>query len=85
LKYIYKIFSAALDLLADDGLITVSVCSRDLTDASLNQTLLNASAEKKVSLRIVYENGLSADHPVMLNFPEGAYLKCLGLKKVFSK
>jgi len=82
LKYICRLFELSLNLLADNGIVSVSVCSRELTDSALNQTLLNACAGKNIRLRQIYEHGPSADHPVLLNFPEGGYLRCLAYSRI---
>jgi len=68
--------------LNSEGIISLSVCSNILTDDSLNRTIMNACAAKKERFRIIYENRSSSDHPVLLNFPEGDYLRCLAFQKV---
>ncbi|MBP7652302.1 class I SAM-dependent rRNA methyltransferase, partial [Candidatus Dependentiae bacterium] len=82
LKYIYNLFIDAISLLNSEGIISLSVCSNILTDDSLNRTIMNACAAKKERFRIIYENRSSSDHPVLLNFPEGDYLRCLAFQKV---
>lgn len=80
LQYIHNIFIEAAGMLKPGGIISVSVCSNSLTGDSLNRTLMNACAAIGKQFRIIYENRAGLDHPAILNFPDGDYLKCIGLQ-----
>ena len=66
---------AALRLLNHGGLLVSSSCSAFFTEQDFAFTLRRASGQAEATLhtlRVVYQ---SADHPISVYFPEGAYLK----------
>ncbi len=69
----------ALRLLRPGGLLFTFSCSGALSEALFQSIVAGAALDAKVDCRIVDRLGAAADHPVALNFPEGAYLKGLVL------
>ncbi|HOK41913.1 MAG TPA: class I SAM-dependent methyltransferase, partial [bacterium] len=82
LQYLHKVISQSLCHLKVNGKIVINVCSYALTDNELKKTILSAACLNKSILRIIYENRAAADHPVLLNFLEGDYLRCLCFEKI---
>lgn len=72
----------AMKLLAPGGQLLTFSCSGGVDDALFQRIVAGAAVDAKVQLRIVRSLTASADHPVLLNFPEGHYLKGLWLEKV---
>jgi len=67
----------AFKLLRPGGILVTFSCSGGV-DASLFQKIVaGAALDAKVDAQIIQKLGQGADHPVALNFPEGAYLKGL--------
>ncbi|HPQ20160.1 MAG TPA: hypothetical protein PKX90_12940, partial [bacterium] len=82
LQYLHKVISQSLCHLKVNGKIVINVCSYALTDNELKKTILSAACLNKSILRIIYENRAALDHPVLLNFLEGDYLRCLCFEKI---
>jgi len=82
LKYISKIFELSLTKIKDNGIITVSVCSLALTGIELKQTLVSSAAKHNFRLRLLDERRAATDHTILLNFPEGDYLRFLALQVI---
>ncbi len=71
----------AMRLLRPGGLLATFSCSGGV-DAALFQKIVAAAAwDAGVSFRILARLGQAADHPVCLDYPEGAYLKGLLLAR----
>ena len=71
----------AFKLLRPGGILVTFSCSGGV-DASLFQKIVaGATLDAKVDAQIIRKLGQGADHPVALNFPEGAYLKGLICRK----
>jgi len=67
----------AFKLLRPGGILVTFSCSGGV-DASLFQKIVaGAALDANVNAQIIQKLGQGADHPVALNFPEGAYLKGL--------
>ena len=67
----------ALGLLEPGGILATFSCSGHV-DADLFQKIVfAASVEAGRDVRILSRLGQSPDHPVLLTFPEGSYLKGL--------
>ncbi|MGH9488793.1 MAG: class I SAM-dependent rRNA methyltransferase [Terriglobales bacterium] len=67
----------ALKLLERGGLLVSCSCSHHLSEAALLEILAAAARDARRELRILERRGQAADHPVVLGFPESAYLKCV--------
>jgi 23S rRNA (cytosine1962-C5)-methyltransferase len=64
-----------LKLLNPGGLLVTFSCSGGVSEDLFQKILAGAALDAGVEARIVARLGPGADHPVALNFPEGAYLK----------
>ena len=69
----------ALRLLHPAGLLFTFSCSGGVGEALFQSIVAGAAVDAGVTCRIVSRLAAAADHPVALNFPEGAYLKGLML------
>jgi 23S rRNA (cytosine1962-C5)-methyltransferase len=69
----------ALRLLRPAGLLFTFSCSGGVGEALFQSIVAGAALDADVACRIVSRLSAAADHPVALNFPEGAYLKGLVL------
>ena len=69
----------ALRLLRPNGRLYTFSCSGGVREELFQSIVAGAAADAGVQCRIVERLGAAADHPVALNFPEGAYLKGLVL------
>lgn len=68
---------ACLRLLSPDGLYLAASCSSHVTMERFERTLRDAAEKLGVSLQVLERWGAPADHPRLLAFPEGDYLKCV--------
>ena len=71
----------ALKLLAPGGLLATYSCSGGIDAALFQKIVAGAALDAKADAAVIMRMGASADHPVALNFPEGAYLKGLLILK----
>jgi 23S rRNA (cytosine1962-C5)-methyltransferase len=71
----------AIRLLKPGGILVTSSCSYNLSEARFRDILQESARDAKADLRIIEKRGQSADHPVLLTFPESFYLKCFFLEK----
>jgi 23S rRNA (cytosine1962-C5)-methyltransferase len=69
----------ALRLLRPGGLLFTFSCSGGVGETLFQSIVAGAGLDAKTDCRIVDRLSAAADHPVALNFPEGAYLKGLVL------
>jgi 23S rRNA (cytosine1962-C5)-methyltransferase len=46
------------------------------------EVLRDCEKDSGSTCRIIERRGQSADHPVLLSFPESFYLKCLFIQKI---
>jgi len=67
----------ALKLLRPGGTLVTFSCSGGVDAALFQKIVADAALDAGVNARIVAHLAQSPDHPVALNFPEGAYLKGL--------
>jgi 23S rRNA (cytosine1962-C5)-methyltransferase len=71
----------AIKLLSPGGVLFTSSCSFHLPEALFEEIVAHAAADAGVSLRVKERRGQSADHPMLLEFPESRYLKCIVLER----
>jgi 23S rRNA (cytosine1962-C5)-methyltransferase len=67
----------AFKLLRPGGLLFTFSCSGGVDADLFGKIIAGAALDAGVEARILYRLFQAADHPVALNFPEGAYLKGL--------
>lgn len=67
----------ALKMLSPGGLLVTCSCSHHLSEAHLVEILAAAARDARRELRLLERRGQPPDHPVVVGFPESAYLKCL--------
>ncbi len=67
-------------LLRPGGLLFTYSCSGGISDDLFQKIIAGAALDAGVDARIVKKLHAAADHPVLLSFPEGAYLKGLVLR-----
>ena len=75
-----RINRQAMDLLTPGGLLAACSCSHHVGREEFREVLREAAARAGREVRLLAFRGASADHPVLLNFPEGDYLKCALLR-----
>ncbi|ADE10387.1 class I SAM-dependent rRNA methyltransferase [Sideroxydans lithotrophicus] len=69
-------------LLRPGGLLFTYSCSGGISDDLFQKIIAGAALDAGVDAQIVKKLHAAADHPVLLTFPEGAYLKGLVLRVV---
>jgi 23S rRNA (cytosine1962-C5)-methyltransferase len=67
----------AFKLLQPGGILVTFSCSGGIDAALFQKIVASAALDASVEAQIVGHLSQAADHPVALNFPEGAYLKGL--------
>ncbi len=67
-------------LLRPGGILATFSCSGGISDDLFQKIIAGAALDAGVDAQIVHKVHASADHPVLLSFPEGAYLKGLVLR-----
>lgn len=72
----------ALKLLRPGGLLATFSCSGGVTADLFQKILAGAAMDANATAQIVGRFAADADHPAVLNFPEGEYLKGLLLRRV---
>ena len=70
----------AFKLLRPGGLLFTYSCSGGISEDLFQKIVAGAALDAGVDAQIVHHLHASADHPVLLSFPEGAYLKGLVLR-----
>jgi 23S rRNA (cytosine1962-C5)-methyltransferase len=70
----------AFKLLRPGGLLCTYSCSGGISDDLFQKIVAGAALDAGVDAQIVHYLHASVDHPVLLSFPEGAYLKGLVLR-----
>jgi len=75
----------AFKLLRPDGILVTFSCSGGLDAALFQKIVASAALDAGVEAQIIEHLSQSPDHPVALNFPEGAYLKGLVCRKNSSR
>jgi 23S rRNA (cytosine1962-C5)-methyltransferase len=67
----------ALKMLRPGGILVTCSCSYHVSQADFLQILGEAAADAHRTCRVLEKRGQAQDHPVLLNVPETAYLKCI--------
>jgi len=67
----------ALKMLRSGGILVSCSCSYHVSEVSFLEMLASAALDAHRSLRLLEVRGQAKDHPVLLNVPETAYLKCV--------
>ncbi len=67
----------ALKMLRPGGILVTCSCSFHVSEGEFLAMLGSAAADTGRRVRILEERGQSLDHPILLNVPETAYLKCV--------
>ncbi|HEU0189077.1 MAG TPA: class I SAM-dependent rRNA methyltransferase [Gallionella sp.] len=67
-------------LLRPGGLLCTYSCSGGISEDLFQKIIAGAALDAGVNAQIIHYLHASADHPVLLSFPEGAYLKGLVLR-----
>jgi 23S rRNA (cytosine1962-C5)-methyltransferase len=67
----------ALKMLRPGGILVTCSCSYHVSQADFLQMLADAARDAHRTLRLAEVRGQAKDHPVLLNVPETAYLKCV--------
>jgi 23S rRNA (cytosine1962-C5)-methyltransferase len=67
----------ALKMLRPGGVLVTCSCSYHVSQADFLGMLADAARDVRRSLRLVEVRGQGRDHPILLNVPETAYLKCV--------
>ena len=66
----------ALKMLRPGGVLITCSCSFHVSEADFLDMLGSAAADAGRRVRILEKRGQAQDHPILLNVPETAYLKC---------
>ena len=67
----------ALKMLRPSGVLVTCSCSYHVGQADFIEMLADAARDARRTLRLVEVRGQGRDHPILLNVPETAYLKCV--------
>jgi len=67
----------ALKMLRPGGVLVACSCSHHVSAADFVEVIVDAARDAHKTLRLLESRGQSKDHPVVLNIPETAYLKCV--------
>ena len=75
LKGYTNLHRAALDLVAPGGYLLAASCSSHVGREAFEQTLLEGARRARRVIQVLGRWGAPFDHPRLLAFPEGDYLK----------
>ena len=67
----------ALKMLRPGGILITCSCSYHVGQADFIEMLADAARDARRTLRLAEVRGQAKDHPILLNIPETAYLKCI--------
>ena len=67
----------ALKMLRPGGVLITCSCSYHVSPPEFIAMLADAARDARRTLRLVEVRGQAKDHPILLNIPETAYLKCI--------
>ena len=67
----------ALKMLRPGGILVTCSCSYHVSQSDFLEMLADAARDGHRTLRLVEMRGQAKDHPILLNVPETAYLKCV--------
>lgn len=72
----------AAKLLREGGVLFTFSCSGGIDQKLFQQIVAGAASDAGVDLQIIHKMGPGGDHPVLLSFPEGDYLKGLVCRRI---
>ena len=72
----------ALKMLRPGGILVTCSCSFHVSEAEFLEMIGSAAADAGCRVRVLEKRGAALDHPVLLNVPETAYLKCVIAKLI---
>jgi 23S rRNA (cytosine1962-C5)-methyltransferase len=64
-------------MLRPGGILVTCSCSYHISHADFLEMLADAARDAHRTLRLAEVRGQAKDHPILLNVPETAYLKCV--------
>jgi 23S rRNA (cytosine1962-C5)-methyltransferase len=67
----------ALKMLRPGGILVTCSCSYHVSQSNFLEILAEAALDAHRTLRLIEVRGQAKDHPILLNIPETAYLKCV--------
>jgi len=67
----------ALKMLRPGGILVTCSCSYHVSLSNFLEMLADAALDAHRTLRLIEIRGQARDHPILLNIPETAYLKCV--------
>ena len=67
----------ALKMLRPGGVLITCSCSHHVSEDDFLEMLASAANDAGRTVRMLEKRGQSKDHPMVLNIPETAYLKCI--------
>ncbi len=67
----------ALKMLRPGGILVTCSCSYHVSQPNFLEMLASAALDAHRTLRLIEVRGQAKDHPILLNVPESAYLKCV--------
>jgi 23S rRNA (cytosine1962-C5)-methyltransferase len=67
----------ALKMLRPGGILVTCSCSYHVSQSNFLEMLADAALDTHQTLRLIEVRGQAKDHPILLNVPETAYLKCI--------
>jgi len=70
----------AMQVLREGGILVTASCSYHLSEAMLEEVVLDAANDAGRRLQLLERRGAGRDHPVLMGVPETRYLKCLFLR-----
>jgi 23S rRNA (cytosine1962-C5)-methyltransferase len=70
----------AIKMLKPGGMLVTCSCSYHVSPSDFLENIASAAADSHRNLRILEHRTQSPDHPILLNVPETAYLKCVILE-----
>lgn len=77
-----KLHQACLEILAPEGYLLAASCSSHVDHRDFEEALVEAADKARRCLQVLERGGAPADHPRLLAFPEGDYLKVFLTKAV---
>jgi 23S rRNA (cytosine1962-C5)-methyltransferase len=77
LRAYHKLTELALPLVEKGGILVMSSCSSRVSPDDFFATVHRAAVQSGRRLHDIERTGHALDHPIIENFPEGRYLKCL--------
>jgi 23S rRNA (cytosine1962-C5)-methyltransferase len=67
----------ALKMLRTGGTLITCSCSYHVSQSNFLEVLADAALDAHRTVRLIEVRGQAKDHPILLNIPETAYLKCI--------